>query len=622
MVTRKSKKTAATETVPDPIEYDPLNPELTVLHRAGIAGLLLQIRTMERASEEDKEDFVIPQYEPIHDGRGIRIKFTKESFHSLMRERYQAVFIEKVSGKERDKPSKEEKDQQEAENNVVEAEEGKKTKKKLPTPKRYICKWPRVEGRFVYYDLFPLLRSFEVFEANEIWQQHARDAMWKSYYSIYKTQGVFKFYSEFEEGGQINDLWEALLEKQRIGLRKQYYPSVFDKNLKGVEINEQVENALLLHFWPLVATHFIPVSLKIDKDKKTGQKILRHDWQRPVVVIPDVVNAENFVSDFIEHLGTLGETPSGKLYDDGRYIATPLEASLAFFFAPRKARGTSNKIGTRGAEVYVFRQRPKIDKQPLVTSIVNESFEPQLVNEYERLMKKKITSLPFRAICVENLLEKRGLYEGFERLVDQYPLELFVAIKPKDKVARRFNRHGYQMARSLFNEFRSIKEKERKNMNGAEPTIPSLIWRITRSYVRWRASSKADPPVDESRLNALFEKRRNKQTFTADEEKLLKRYNAAVGDVVEKLFIDFRGYREMEAFANAFTETLFRAPQNLKPELADKLQPFYEGAEWESGRRLVLMAISAAGANASARGADDDANDVPDAASTETEETD
>jgi len=600
MTMRKTKKTTTNKPVPDPIEYDPLNPELTVLHRAGIAGLLLQIKTMENAPEEDKKDFVIPQYEPIYDGRGIRIEFTKESFYSLMRELYRGELVRRVVGK---------------------VSHERRQKKLQQKEQRYVYESALGNEKFAYLEPRPLLRHFEVFKSDEAWQDHARNAMWNSYYCIPRSQLVFQLPSEGGKNNKVDELWNVLTSEGRIELRKQHYPSAFGANLKGAEVSESAENVLLLYFWPLVAAHSVPINLKAEKDKRTGQTVLRNAWQSPVIVIPDVVNVENFVADFIEFLGSLS-APSGNLSHDGRYIATPLEASLAFFFAPRKARGTSNKIGTRGAEVYVFRQRPKIDKQPLVTSIVNESFEPQLVDEYERLMNKRISSLPFRAVCVQNLLEHQGLYEGFERLVDQYPLEVFVAIKPKDKGARRFHKYGYQMARSLFNEFGSIKEKERKNMNSAEPTIPSLIWRITRSYVRWRASGKADPPVDESRLNALFEKRRNKQTFTADEEKLLKRYNAAVGDVVEKLFIDFRGYREMEAFANAFTETLFRAPQNLKPDLADKLQPFYEGAEWESGRRLVLMAISAAGANASTRGTDDDPNDVPAAGTTETEETD
>lgn len=375
-----------------------------------------------------------------------------------------------------------------------------------------------------------------------------------------------------------------------------------------------------MHFWPLVSAHFIPINLKADKDK-TGKRLLRYDWQRPVVVVPDVVDADVFVENFIEHLGTLGDGPSGRVYDDGRYIATPLEAALAFFAAPRLARGVRNKTGTRGAEVYVFKQRAKLDKQPLVTSIVNESFEPRLVNEYRTLMEKGIQSVPFRAICVENLVAqpRRYMYEGFERLVERYPLELFVALKTEG-TARRFRKFGSQMAKSLFHEFRLVQEKERRNMT--RPTIPSLIWQITSNYVRWRACAKAEPPLNQTKLVALSAKIRSKQPLNDGDDVLFKRYDNAVGDVVEKLFIDFRGYREREAFANAFTETLFRAPQDLGPEVAADLQPFIEGEDdWESGRRLVLMAISAAGANASGTIGTDRADDVPTEEAEETGET-
>ncbi|MBA3767229.1 MAG: hypothetical protein H0W99_09620 [Acidobacteria bacterium] len=258
-----------------------------------------------------------------------------------------------------------------------------------------------------------------------------------------------------------------------------------------------------------------------------------------------------------------------------------------------------------------------------MTAIVNESFEPRLLDEYKTLLEKQIWSLPFRAVCVENLLAqpRRYLYEGFERLVDQYPLELFIANKSKDGKTRRFLPHGYQMARSLNFEFTSIEKKEKQKMSDEAPSIPFLFWDVARNYIRWRACNKAEPPVEVKNINALLAKKIQKQKLTSDEEKRLKTYNKAVGEVVERLFIDFRGYREMEGFANAFTETFFRAPQRLKPEQAERLKPFYEGAEWESGRRLVLMAISAEGANASSKASDDLPEDIPEADSDDSKET-
>jgi CRISPR-associated protein Cmx8 len=604
MTKEKKDKKSTNQTVLEPIEYDPLKPGLTALHRAGIAGLFLHLKTMEILQEEapdkEKQKFVIPSYQLIHDGRGLRIEFTKESFYSLMRERYRGTLTRRLFGNETHK---------------------RRQKKLAEAKQRYVYDEASEEGRPAYFDARPLLQHFDVFKAHEQWKEHTRDAMWHSYYCIYRNQIIFKLPNEGETNNSIDAIWEALSKKTNIKLVKPIYPSAFDKNLKDVRIVESSEFALLLHFWPFVTAHFTPVNLKAEKDKKTGETFLRHQYQSPVIVVPDVMNIEAFIEEFVDYLGRLGDAPDSNLYQDARFIATPLEASLAFFAAPRLARGSRAKPGTRGAEVYVFRQKPKQDKQPLVTAIINESLKPQLLNEYRKLMDKRILSLPFRAICVENLLAqpRRDLYEGFERLVDQYPLELFIATKMKDGITRRFHPRGYEMAHSLKMEFRSIEEKEKRKMSREEPPIPFLIWRIARNYTRWRACSKAEPPIDENNLKALLAKKAQKQHLNDTEEKLIKKYNASVGDVVEKLFIDFRGYREKEGFANAFTETLFRAPQSLTPQQADSLQPFYEGNDWESGRRLVLMAISAVGATASYKAVDNLQDDVIETDSEETE---
>lgn len=625
MATRTTRKTDAKKITPkqsvlEPLEYDPLNSGLTVLHRAGIAGLLLQIKAMEElkqqaTSEEEKAKYVIPEWSFINGGRGIAVSFTKESFYSLMRERYASDMVKRSVSKD-----------------------AHKRRQKKPTRQIYDNATER--ERFFYVEPRPSLRHFEVFKAHSDWQEHTRDAAWQSYYCIYKTQLAFKIpkpigvekgspkfaawdalvSKEGEKNPVIDDLWAALIEKRELELRKQYYPSTFGGNLKGVSINDPSEWVLLLHFWPIVAAHFTPVSLKVEKDKKTNKRALRQSYQSPIVVVPDVVDAESFVYEFIDYLGRLDAAPKGKLYQDGRYIAIPLEAPLAFFAAPRLARGINRKPGTRGAEVYVFKQRPKQDKQPLVTSIVNESFSRRLVDEYKRLTERKITSLPFRALCVENLLAEpqRYLYEGFERLVEQYPLELFVAIKTEGANIRRFNPHGHRMAWSLYNEFLIIEQQQRRKTMNEEPTIPYLIWRIARGYIRWRACAKAEPPIDANRLKATFARKPNERG--KDDEALLKRYNAEVSEVVEKLFIDFRGQRDAGSFANVFTETLFRAPQNLSPKDAERLRPFYEDTEWESGRRLVLMAISAAGALASSKAAEDAVDNMPETESGESDQ--
>jgi len=580
---RKTKDPRA-PTLP-PIEYDPLAPGLTVLHRAGIAGLLLQIETLRTLNSQNAHNgsvhYQIPECEPIFNGRGIQVTFSEESFYYLMRERYRGLLVKRIVG---------------ALNHKLRQAPKKK-------PKRYLFKRQISKAQFEYLDPRPLLQSFEVFKSHEAWQEHTRDAIWSSYYCIHNNRLMYKLASESERNEKLDKLWSALRSHSEVQLDKPIYPTANARNLKDTGVVELGETALLLHFWPLVAGHFVPVNLKVDKDKKTGWPILKPDWQPPTVVVPDVTDVQSFVEDHKEFLGTLGNPPSERLYEDATKIATPLEAPLAFFAAPRLARGARPKIGTRGAEVYVFKKR-KGEKQPVVSLVLNESLEPRVLDEYSRIMQKRILSLPFRAVCVQNILAKpsQSLYQGFEQLVDRYPLELFVATRPKNGNVRQFLPEGALMARSLRAELIQIREKEKKKMTGEERSIPFLIWRITQNYLRWRACTKAVPSIKDDQIKAVLGKLindRDEKKLASNEREVLKRYNAAMGEVVERAFIDFRGSREPTTFANAFSETLFRAPQFLGPRQAERLQPFYEGTDWESGRRLVLMAISATGANAS-----------------------
>jgi hypothetical protein len=68
--------------------YDPLNPSLSVQHRAGIAGLYLQIKAMEKLrenalTEQERDRYVIPEYELREDDRVLALDLTEVSFKSL-----------------------------------------------------------------------------------------------------------------------------------------------------------------------------------------------------------------------------------------------------------------------------------------------------------------------------------------------------------------------------------------------------------------------------------------------------------------------------------------------------------------------------------------------------------
>ncbi len=562
------------------LEYNPLDPQLTVLHRAGIAGLLLQVKVIEKGLADDLIDEqraeLLPEYGFKEDSHTFWIKFNEQNFHTLMRERYQGVMVERVY----------------------------KAKKKESKPRRVFIE-KTADNKFVYEEMRPLLRYLETFRAPEAWQEHVRESYWNSFFCIPLSQPIFQIYQPTEPAKKAEELWKSLIGKKPVEIDKSLLPNVFKTDLKGVAMKQQSDYALLLHFWPLVVTFFTPRNLKLDKDKKTGERKLVTEYQPPVIVVPDVIDVQAFTDDFETYLGALPEprqTRGGGEYLSQKYVSTPLEAPLAFFVAPRLAQHrviTPDNFGARGAEVYVFR-RPA--RQAEVAGIFNEPLEDDLVARYEAL--QHIHSLPYRALRIENLLAQppRQWSEGFERLVAQYPLELFVATKPRGSSARQFGDYAREMAQSLRSDFELLEKENR--MNDKDPTVETLIWRITRNYVDWRARDKAkladqDFKFDGRRLKELRDKQKKNHPLQSSDEQWknkCNRYLNEVMDVTEDLFINFRARRDPQSFANAFSETLFRAPFYLSPEQTTKLRQFYEGEQWESGRRLVLMAISAAGA--------------------------
>jgi CRISPR-associated protein Cmx8 len=564
----------------DALEYNPLDPQLTVLHRAGIAGLLLQVKAMEKVLPDDltseQRTQLVPEYGFKEDGYTLWIKINGSSFQALMRERYQGGMVRRIY----------------------------RSKKKESKPRRVFIE-KTADNKFVYEEMRPLLRYLETFRAPEAWQEHIRESYWNSFFCIPLSQPIFQIYQPTETAKKADELWKALTRKKAVEIDKSLLPNVFKADLKGVGIEQRGDYALLLHFWPLVSTFFTPRNLKLDKDQKTGERKLVMEYQPPVIVVPDVIDVQIFTEDFETYLGALPEsrqTRGGGEYLPQKYVSTPLEAPFAFFVAPRLAQHrviTPDNLGARGAEVYAFR-RPA--RQAEVAAIFNEPLEDDLVTRYEML--QHIRSLPYRALCIENLLARppRHWSDGFERLVAQYPLELFVATKSRGSSARQLGNFAREMAQSLCTDFELLGKENR--MSHKDQTVEMLIWRITRNYVDWRARDKAkladqDFKFDGKRLKELRDKQKNKQPLQLVEEQWRSkctRYLNEVMDVTEDLFINFRARRDPQSFANAFSETLFRAPFYLSPEQSTKLRPFYEGEHWESGRRLVLMAISAAGA--------------------------
>lgn len=534
--------------------YDPLEPSYSGLHRAGMVGLALQVEAMKIANQKLPADEVgpIPQIDWTENGRAMKVTFSFQSFEALMRERY--------LGK------------------VLVVKETKKNRKSN-------------DHESIKNVLVPRLKYLEELGADLQLQEHIRFAYRRSFFSIYKERELFFGVTEDKKTfmERIKTLWKAITCDHASEIQKSSRPNVVGTNLKGGTLLEAGKDALLFHFWPLASWFFTPKALKFDKT----QKQIVDATSPPVIVIPDVTD----VRSFYEYVKGSFARPFQK------HISTSLEASLAFYVAPFVARGQTiteevlNEFQqiVSGASVFVYLSP---GKQPEVAGVFDEAWPEAILEQYIELKNQALRSPAYGAMRVENVLAKRTWHHGFNKLVDQWPLELFVPVKDRKTGVFEMKPKALELAKDIGADFRYFADKEddmEAGITDSAVSVPTLIDRLVKRYLRWRVFSKGQSPPDEEKVKSALDKEWTDAPLSNDEAALLDEFRDTHAKVVNREFVDFRGATDQKRFAERFIG-LFEAGFYTVSEQREMLRPFYEDVEWESGRWLVLMAISAEGA--------------------------
>jgi CRISPR-associated protein Cmx8 len=630
-----------------PLEYDPLNPRYGVQHRAGIAGLYLQMEAMkwlrDAADDEEKGRYIVPEYDLTQGGRVLKVTFTKESFFSLMRERYRGTWIErKFDKKKTERKTKDKKTNPKSSKKTT----TKKNKNTEPhqEPWQFIGEFEKTDrnGKTIrddqdqpvmgyrYNILYPLFDYFRAFGASERWETHVRRATWASYYSSPPTRpGHFKTDpSPATVNKYAKDLWAKLsranVKDKHVEVVKNFYLNSFNTDFKDVKIKEFAKDALLLHFSSIVAMLYRPQHLEFKSEEINGEKSLRCEYKTgaPIIAVPAIRDIDKFAHKFKQKVAACCEGDSSKStwFHPDLTISTPAEGSLAYFVAPRWAQKDVIDWAryVDGVEIFVFRAPPKKTDQAVVVNVTNRPVDDDaiyMLEQYNRLIKG-IHSLPYRALRISNLLRGHKWYDDFHHLAAQYPLELFVLRNVSNNA---LNDEAYKMAQSIRNDFKyyaNLNDEEDDQMEDSSPNdaegdptrkpfkIEKLFYELTRNYLRARTQEKYE--ADESAGDVSFDfisrwykqRKEKRQPFAAQEKKddeLMRKYIGNLQKVGEDLFIKFRACRNPQKFARLFTEVLCMKPfGQLTPENQERLSPYLYGDEWLRGKGLVLMSICAA----------------------------
>ncbi len=545
----------------------------TAQHKAGLAGLLLQIRSMSNRNR----DLPVPKIEWDSEFPETRVtlEFTAETVQSLFDDLYDATLDE---GPVREKPFTKGKGAAKKEVPPLRRQSFIKTDKKGNEK--------TVEG-CVYLELAPSLATLTHYLPKEgEWVKLWRDLIWQIIREGKKKAPYIKRASKKtelqdaaaadESGDSESDnsddddketsrgdgsTWDDLIKFAKKGADAQGKLSgalllgAMEKNAESLTLQGRIDQNLLLHFWPLAVMVFVPLFLDSDGETHIGRRSKKDSDPHFCLAVPEVANLAQFIDDFPRMLEELG-TDKAAFRPRESLIDIPAEGAFSFIeHLAVLAPGTMADSGVRWAI-------NSIDYFHLTKAGNNVKFltngrvvpRPHLVEKYQGIRGRPGEKPPFG-----NPLFRRGLmmallsdvpwFQPFSKLFQEWPAEFFVH---SEKSPSKLSWFWSDARKKLQLEMIDMSEDvDPESPPPDDKVLASLLHRIVRTYVTDRAEARSGIDLDKFRKGDRIEWETLPPKFAEERRK-----------VGESLFLELRSRRE-QAFIEHFTRTLFSGKQFL-----------------------------------------------------------
>lgn len=308
MGTNRSAKSNTTGPEAVVVRYD-LHALPTAQHKAGLAGLLLQIESM---NERRRHGATLPEPPQVLDlgPTHAEVRFTAESTQALFDDLYDAEVVEiRVKNKWSGKPPKRIEE-------VAVRDDGGRTAKE----KWFIYDVERPTGAFLarYTD-----------DGKEVWHKLWRDMLWAIPRGKPTTRGPFKARAAGEPTREGANVWKALVadeKARRKGQRRTVEVAgavllgAQAVSAENVKFEDLADHALLLHFWQLTARVFVPERINADGNR---------EFIGYVLAIPEVCDLQEFCNGYTRGLALL--SPERRGYRPAEAVITlPEQGALEF----------------------------------------------------------------------------------------------------------------------------------------------------------------------------------------------------------------------------------------------------------------------------------------------------
>lgn len=566
----------------------------TAQHRAGLAGLLLQIESMKNR-KKSAPSYIWDEHEP---NTKVHMTFTEETTAQLFDDLYDATWIE---GPPRKKPFFKGKGDAKKEVPAVRrapiTETDKKGNEKV------------IEG-YVYLELTPALATLRHYlpkdgEWVRLWRdliwQVIRDSKKKAPYiqraaAKARPEGVvIEEASAGESGEDVDDekgkadgsTW-ADITKHITARKKNTFAvgklssalllGAQSKSAEELPFVGRIDQNLLLHFWPLTSMVYVPRFVDREGNSHIGRRDTEDKSKHFCLAIPDVADLPQFLEEYPLLLSSLG-TEVAVYRPKEALIDMPAEGGISFVehlarLTPQLAGQAETRRCVSGIEYLHLNQDGNIVR---FLSTGRVAYSRDLAEVYRGIVAWYANAL-FRRGLMLALLDDLPWFQPFGKLFAEWDVSFFVPTDAPPKLS-----WFWADARKYL---RSVEDRVKSATSDAPPgeddLLASTVNRFVQRYLDERIK-KDKPEWDFAKF------RKEKKTPPEASEARRK--------LAERLFLELRSRRD-QAFIDHFTNTFFAVPQffGQKPaprmfeRIADKLLN-----ESEKVKTLTLMALSSNG---------------------------
>jgi CRISPR-associated protein Cmx8 len=511
-------------------------------HRAGLAGMVLVIRWLERQRRQ-RGICELPRV----DATGATVRLDVEGLCSLFDDIYAAALEEQ----ERSQPLKNQRTKKivqplrEETREVVDQATGR-------TKSKTVYIYPQVVPRGSFLADFDRPAD----GGSGLWIKLWRDMLWEVIRGKPLARGPYDARASKEATNDAEREWSNLTGGGSAALSSTYFIGAQDATAESVPFTDQARYRFLLHFSSFAMSIYRPCLF----DREGSRDLVGY-----ALAIPDIADLAAFCEELPEVLRGRGNERSGYLPREA-LVDLAVESALDLLrrMAARMA-AIENRRSVSDLVLGIDVVHIKRDGNN-VRILGSTRLEPDLrmLDHYDRI-RGVYWDPSFRRQSLANILAARPWFEGFDALVRSLPLQRTIESKSF--------RHD---AREAFTRT-EVNVSDKAEGGAAAPTAEAQIYRMVGNYIARKVESKHQLRWEQVK----------------DQPALKGKYEEAREKVAKDAFLAVRS-RTGNDFVDYFTGTLCSVPQHVGEDGYRSITKALL-AEPDRIRALTLLALSARG---------------------------